>query len=83
MRLIAVRALLPAVIATAGVVLVIAGGDTAKAAGTLLLGVAVVVVIANLFMRLGLQSEHDRECEDDERPVFSRTGRWRGGRRPQ
>jgi hypothetical protein len=53
MSVIVVRALLPAIIATAGVGVVLAGGDIAKPGGMLLLGVAVVVVIANLFMRVG------------------------------
>jgi ABC-type transport system involved in cytochrome bd biosynthesis fused ATPase/permease subunit len=63
MILIAVRVVLPAVIAIAGIVLVIVGSDAARGAGIVLIGVAVLVVLANLFMRLSIQSERDRERE--------------------
>jgi hypothetical protein len=32
-----------------------------------LIGVAVIVVLANLFIRLGIQSERDREREAERR----------------
>ena len=63
MGLVFVRYVLPAVIAVTGVVLVIVGGDSARGAGIVLIGVAFLVVLANLFIRLGLLSERDREQE--------------------
>jgi Flp pilus assembly protein TadB len=54
---------LPAVIALAGVIAVIMGGDAATGAGVLLIGVAVLVVLANVLIRLSLQSEREREEE--------------------
>ena len=63
MALILVRFVLPAVIAVVGIVLVITGGDSARGAGIVLIGVALLVVLANLFIRLGLLSERDREEE--------------------
>jgi hypothetical protein len=63
MGLVLVRYVLPAVIAVTGVVLVIVGGDSARGAGIVLIGVAFLVVLANLFIRLGLLSERDREQE--------------------
>ena len=66
MSLIVVRYALPAVILVVGVVLVIVGGDSAQGAGVVLIGVAFLVVLANLFIRLGLLSEQERE-EDEER----------------
>jgi hypothetical protein len=65
--LIAVRIVLPALIALAGVVLLVAGSDTAQGAGIVLIGVAALVVLANLFMRLALQSEDDRRREAERR----------------
>jgi high-affinity Fe2+/Pb2+ permease len=62
-----VRVVLPAAIAVAGVVLVVVGGDSAQGAGIVLIGVAALVVLANLFMRLALQSERDREREQERR----------------
>jgi len=76
MSLIAVRVLLPAAIAVAGVVLVILGGDAARGAGVVLIGVAALVVLANFLMRLGIASERDREREEARRREFSRRGRW-------
>jgi hypothetical protein len=76
MTLIAVRVLLPAAIAIVGVVLVILGGDAARGAGVVLMGVAALVVLANLLMRLGIASERDREREEARRREFSRRGRW-------
>jgi hypothetical protein len=67
MGLVLVRVVLPATIALAGVVLVIAGGDSGRGAGIVLIGVAALVVLANLFMRLALQSERDREREEARR----------------
>lgn len=63
MALILVRLVLPAVIAVVGIVLVITGGDSARGAGIVLIGVALLVVLANIFIRLGLLSERDREEE--------------------
>ena len=67
MALVLVRIVLPATIALAGVVLVIFGGDSGRGAGIVLIGVAALVVLANLFIRLGLQSERDREREQARR----------------
>jgi hypothetical protein len=67
-----VRVVLPAAIAVAGVVLVSVGGDAALGAGIVLIGVAALVVLANVLMRLGLSSERDREREEERR----RRGRW-------
>jgi len=63
MGLVLVRYVLPAAIVVTGVVLVIVGGDSARGAGIVLIGVAFLVVLANLFIRLGLLSERDREQE--------------------
>ncbi len=67
MGLLLVRVVLPAAIAVAGVVLILLGGDSATGAGIVLVGVAGLVVLANLFMRLALQSERDREREEARR----------------
>jgi hypothetical protein len=67
---------LPLAIAVAGVVLLIAGDDAGRGAGIVLVGVAGLVVLANLFIRLSLRSEEDREREARRRDRFSRRGRW-------
>jgi len=69
--LIFVRIGLPALIAVAGIVLLIVGGEYAQGAGIVLIGVALLVVLANVFIRLSIASERDREREAErrERPL--------------
>ena len=71
-----VRIWLPAVIGLAGVILTVVGNGDARGAGIVLIGVAMLVVLANVLVRLGLQSERDREREQQNRRFFSRHGRW-------
>jgi hypothetical protein len=67
-----VRVWLPAAIAVAGVVLIVVGDESIAAMGVLLLGVALLVVLANVFVRLSLDSEREREEEERNR----RRGVW-------
>ncbi len=72
-----VRIGLPAAIAAAGVVFLIAGeGENDQGAGVALIGVALVVMLLNLALRLGVASNLDREREEAAREHFDRTGRW-------
>jgi hypothetical protein len=57
----------PAAIFVAGVVLVLIGGDAPLGAGIVLIGVSLLVALANVLMQLGLQSERDREAEERRR----------------
>ena len=72
--LVLVRFVLPAAIAAVGIALIATGGDAAQGAGVMLIGVALLVVLANLFMRLSLQSERDRAREEERRSRQSRPG---------
>lgn len=77
MILFAVRILLPAAIAAAGVVLLLVGGGENEAgAGVALIGCAVVVVMFNLFLRLGVRDAADRDREEAAREYFDQHGRW-------
>jgi hypothetical protein len=76
--LFAVRVLLPASIAAAGVVLLLVGGENESGAGVALIGCAVMVVLLNLFLRLGVRDTADREREEAAREYFARHGRWPG-----
>lgn len=72
-----VRIGLPAAIAAAGVVFLIAGeGENDQGAGVALIGVALVVMLLNLALRLGVASNLDRDREEAAREHFDRTGRW-------
>ena len=62
-----VRYGLPAAILVAGVALVIIGGDAPLGAGIVLIGVAGLVVLANVMMQLSVQSERDRAREAQRR----------------
>jgi drug/metabolite transporter (DMT)-like permease len=78
-QLLWVRLVLPVATAFAGVVLLVLGHDNAQAAGGFLIGVAGMVVLANAFVRLSLQSERDREREEARRAYFDEHGRWPDG----
>jgi hypothetical protein len=71
-----VRVGLPAAIAGVGAALVAAGDDTADGAGVLLMGVAVLVLVANVLIRLSLQSEDERALEERRRAFFAAHGHW-------
>src|SRR4051794_36028587 len=78
MPLLLVRVVLPVATAIAGVVLLVIGGDAAQGAGVVLIGVAGLVALGNALIRLGLQSERDREREEARRQFFSEHGHWPG-----
>jgi drug/metabolite transporter (DMT)-like permease len=67
-----VRTWLPAAIALVGALLIVFGGDVERGAGVVLIGSAVLVVVANLLLRLSLESEREREEEQRRRDE----GRW-------
>ena len=74
--LLLVRVGLPAAITAAGVVLIVTGaGENEQGAGVTLIGCAVVVMLLNLFLRLGRRDQRDREREEEAREQFGRTGR--------
>jgi hypothetical protein len=57
----------PAAILVAGIVLIIIGGDAPLGAGIVLIGVAGLVALVNVLIRLSLQSEDDRADEERRR----------------
>jgi hypothetical protein len=67
---------LPVAILIAGIVLLVVGDDAGRGAGIVLIGVAGLVVLANLFIRLGLQSEREREQEERRRERYAERGKW-------
>jgi hypothetical protein len=75
----AVRYWLPGAIALAGVVVALVGSSSAlDALGASLVGAALVVLLINLFIRLSIQSNRDRDREDRARAFFDEHGRWPG-----
>ena len=68
-----VRFGLPAVIALAGAILIVAG---VADLGIGLILAALLVLVANWYIRLSIGSQDDRADEDAARREFERTGRW-------
>jgi hypothetical protein len=72
-----VRYGVPAGIALAGVITIVAGSSSvATAAGIALIGAAVLVYEIGILARLSVSSQHERDREQFAREEFSRTGRW-------
>jgi len=72
---------IPAAIAVVGLVAIIVGGgkdDIAAGAGVSLILVALSVWMINWLFRMSVQSNRDREREEEAREYFDRTGRWPG-----
>jgi len=74
------RVWLPMAIAVAGVVAIVIGhGQTGTAAaGVGLLIVALIVWMVNWMFRMSVESNRDREREEEARRYFEEHGRWPG-----
>ena len=78
MLLPAVRYGLPAVIFLSGVILAAVDTDSQRGTeiGAMLMGSGVAVLLLNLFFRLGVQGESDRDREEAARVYFDEHGHW-------
>jgi ABC-type transport system involved in cytochrome bd biosynthesis fused ATPase/permease subunit len=76
----ATRVWLPAAIAVVGIVAIVLGhGHTAVAgAGVVLVGIGLIVWMINWMFRMSVESNRDREREEEAREYFDRHGRWPG-----
>jgi hypothetical protein len=76
--LIGVRYVVPAVIALAGVVTMIAAADSDVGIeiGAMFIGAAIAVFMLNFFFRMGVSGEKDRDREQEARDYFDEHGRW-------
>jgi hypothetical protein len=76
--LIGVRYVVPALIALAGVITMLAvpDSDTGIEIGAMFLGAAIAVFLLNFFYRMGVSGEADRDREQEAREYFDRHGRW-------
>jgi predicted permease len=77
------RVWLPVSLAVVGLVLAVIGhGKTTIAAiGVCLILVALTVWLINLMFRLSVESNRDREREEEARDYFERYGHWPGDER--
>jgi hypothetical protein len=60
------------------VLLTVPGSATQEIVGTILLAGMLVCVVGLILLRLGPQSEPEREREQQAREEFDRTGSWPG-----
>jgi lysylphosphatidylglycerol synthetase-like protein (DUF2156 family) len=76
--LVATRVWLPLSIAVVGAVLTIVGHGRSNVAavGVCLLMVALTVWLINWLFRMSVDSNQEREQEEEARRVFDRTGQW-------
>lgn len=76
-RLIAVRYVLPAVVALAGVVvLVLEPTLTGLEGWALLTGAALAILMLNALYRFGVKGDEERDTEEAARVYFDEHGRW-------
>jgi heme A synthase len=82
------RVWLPIALAAAGVVLIVIGGARVKsdvlqsniaAYGLALVIIAMIVWMINWLFRMSIESNRDREREEEARRHFDRTGKWPDG----
>jgi hypothetical protein len=73
-----VRYVVPALIALAGVVVMIAASDREVGVeiGAMLLGAAIAVFLLNFFFRLGVSGDVTRDEEEAARAYFDEHGHW-------
>jgi Flp pilus assembly protein TadB len=78
----ATRVWLPVAIALAGAVMIgvigVGPDKTLAVAGMVLIGAALMVWMLNWMFRMSVESNREREREEQAREEFSRTGRWPG-----
>jgi hypothetical protein len=69
---------LPAAIFLLGCALLIidGGGTTGWEGFFMACGAAISVLLLNLFFRLGVQGDRERDAEEAARDYYSRTGHW-------
>ena len=74
----AVRYGIPALIFIAGLVVpfVEDDSDTALEASAMFIGAAFAVLLLNLFFRIGVQGESERDKEEEARRYFDEHGEW-------
>jgi len=75
--MIAVRYVLPAVIALAGVVVLVFDQSLVGLEGfVLFVGAAASILLLNVLYRIGVSGDAERDREEDARTYFDKHGRW-------
>ena len=76
--MVSVRYGVPAAILLLGCALLIidGGGTTGWEGFFMATGAAIAVLLLNLFFRLGVQGDRERDAEEAAREYFARTGHW-------
>jgi hypothetical protein len=73
-----VRYGIPLSVFVAGIVVLAVGRDrdAAVESGFMFFGVALAVLLLNLFFRIGVRGDRERDREEEARRYFDRHGRW-------
>ena len=76
-----VRYGIPLAVFVAGITVLAVGKDhgTALEAGFMFFGVAIAILLLNLFFRIGVKGDSERDREEAARRYFDRHGRWPEG----
>lgn len=79
-----VRIWLPAIVTSAGVVVMVAGGfdDIALEGGAGIIGAGLSIWLLNVIFRFGLHDDLERDAEDAARSFYDEHGRWPDEPRP-
>jgi len=74
--LVAIRYVLPAVVALAGVVIMAMGSETDLEGGASILSAGLAIYFINWLFRIGADGDLERDREDAAREYFDLHGRW-------
>ncbi len=82
--LIAMRYGVPLVVFVAGLVILLADADrdTALEASFTFFGAAIAILLLNVFFRIGMRGDNERDREEDARRYFDEHGHWPDEARP-
>jgi hypothetical protein len=79
--LVALRYVLPAAIAIAGLIVMSLGSEADVEGGAGIVGAAIAIFAVNWLFRAGMKGDREREQEDAAREYFDQHGHWPDERR--
>ena len=72
----AIRYLLPAAVAIAGVAVMAMGSETDLEGGASIVSAGLAIYFLNWLLRIGASGDRERDAEDAARDYFDEHGRW-------
>ena len=74
--LVALRYVLPALVAVVGLAIMAMGSETDLEGGAGIVSAGLAIYFVNWLYRIGVRGDRERESEDAARDYFERHGRW-------